>query len=198
MYDLYNVIMDKIPNIYNHIAYFTQKFYKYFQNITQAWFVLIIYLIRMILLCCFLVYIFIFFRLDYIYKALILLTISVLIKYKFYILKDFVNNNNDKHTHVAKQTCVLPDCEKKKCSQVCDKPLDLGILGHHTHKPLIGRFCSFIDSVDAKGMPHPQYFIPVNEPKVMTAQEKATYGDQIKVDPLQQTYVIEHLDKYDK
>ena len=79
-------------NIYDKVSYLVQKFYKYFKDISEAFFLFILYFIRLAILFCFLWDVFACFRLNYFYHALYLLCFSLLIKMLFYIIKDFSGN----------------------------------------------------------------------------------------------------------
>ena len=58
---------------------------------------------------------------------------------------------NKSHGHVCKETCVLKDCDNKKCLLLCDQRKETEILGHNTHKPPIGRMAKIISDYDAQG-----------------------------------------------
>lgn len=90
--DLYNFICQFIPNVYDKVAFLTQKFYLYFHKRPENFFLMISYGTRIIILLFFLIDVFIFFKLNFMYKALYLLGINMLIKLLFYVLKDFSTN----------------------------------------------------------------------------------------------------------
>lgn len=93
LFEVYTVIGNRMFfNPYTHVSFLAQKFYKYFHKKPETFFLFILYFIRLIILCSFLIDIFIFFKLNYFYKASYLLCISLLVKILFYILKDFSNN----------------------------------------------------------------------------------------------------------
>lgn len=89
---IYELAINLFGDPYDKVSLFAQKFYKYFKNITEALFVLILFFIRAIILSCFLIDVFILFQLQYMYKALYLLCFSLLIKIIFHILEDFSTN----------------------------------------------------------------------------------------------------------
>ena len=120
------------------------------------------------------------------------------VKLKKDAAKDHANDGTGKHTHVVEQHCVQTDCDKKKCPTLCDQALKDEIKGHQTHKLPIGRFGKYIASEDANGDSKTQYFVSTNKPHTITAQEKQTYGTQIKTDTLQQKFIEKYADKYDK
>ena len=88
----YYFIMSKIPDIYDKTSFITQKFYAIFKNKTEAFFILFALSIKLIIVILFLIDVFFFFKLQYMYKGLFLLTISLCIKIFFFILKDFASN----------------------------------------------------------------------------------------------------------
>lgn len=81
-----------ILDVYNKVSFLAQKFYKYFHKVSETLFLFILYGIRLIIISCFLIDVFAFFKLGYFYKACYLLCFSLLIKVLFYILRDFSNN----------------------------------------------------------------------------------------------------------
>lgn len=103
----YGFFANSIPNIYDKVSYFAQKFYKYFQNISETFFLFLLYGIRLIILSCFLLDVFVFFRLDYMYKSLYLLIFSLIIKVVFFILKDFASN-----LPTFDSVLIIKDCRK--------------------------------------------------------------------------------------
>ena len=113
LYDLYNYIMSKIPNVYDKISYFTEIFYKYFKDVSEAFFLLILYSIRTIILCCFLIDVFIFFKLEYMYKSFALLSVSLIIKIIFYVLKDFASNLDEARSMlIITETGINPETKE--------------------------------------------------------------------------------------
>lgn len=98
--DLYNFICNFIPNIYDKVSYLSQKFYVNFHEISETLFLFIQYGIRLIILFFFILDVFIFFKLNYMYKVLYLLCISMLIKLLFYILKDFSANLEEARSYL--------------------------------------------------------------------------------------------------
>ena len=120
IYILVGNFLTKEP--YDKVSFFSEMFYKYFHKTTEAFFLFILYFIRIIILLCFLIDVFIFFRLNYMYKSLYLLCFSMIIKIIFYMLKDFsgnleetksVLNINDKgmapHTELPRTTFSLKE-----------------------------------------------------------------------------------------
>ena len=108
------------------------------------------------------------------------------------------NDNSGKHPHIVKESCESKDCDNKVCSTVCDNNNQFSVLGHNTHKPLIGRFSKFISDYDANGEPDVQYFTKTNQPKTITGEEKKNLEKLIKNDTEnQKTFVFKHRDKYD-
>jgi hypothetical protein len=90
--EMYGIIGSLFKDPYNKISFITQKFYKYFQNISETLFLFILYGIRFIILICFLIDVFIYFQLSLMYYSLYLLCLSLWIKILFYIMKDFSGN----------------------------------------------------------------------------------------------------------
>ncbi len=95
LYELYHYIGNIFKDPYDMISYITQKFYKYFGDISETFFLFILYFIRFTILLCFLIDVFIYFRLELMYKSLYLLCISLLIKLFLFILRDFSTNLED-------------------------------------------------------------------------------------------------------
>jgi hypothetical protein len=110
---------------------------------------------------------------------------------------EHANDNTGKHTHVADYSCIEKDCDTRKCPTLCNTPSKFSLLGHHTHKPPIGRFCRTIDDQDALGKKRTQYFIKTNETSEIPEKDKQKYGTEIKQDHKQQPFVDQHHDKYD-
>ena len=100
------------------------------------------------------------------------------------------------HTHIGAQKCILNDCDIKDCSTLCDLPNGLGIDGHNTHKPPIGRFARFISEEDTNGNKKAQYFVPVNKKSEITEQEKQQYNKDLKTDVKTENYFQKYKDKY--
>lgn len=82
--EIYSLVMTRIPRAYWKISPFGFYFYETFSVYSESIFVLIPFLMRTI--------IFLWFKLHYIYKALYLLGVSLIIKVIFYILKDLASN----------------------------------------------------------------------------------------------------------
>lgn len=93
--ELYNTIGSLLQNPYDNVSYLAQKFYKYFQDISETFFLFVLYIIRITIVICFLIDIFVYFQLNYMYKSLYLLCVSLIINFLFYILKDFSQNLED-------------------------------------------------------------------------------------------------------
>lgn len=93
--------------------------------------------------------------------------------------------------------CFQDNIEPFSHTTLCDQPNEIQIEGHNTHKPPIGRITRFIDEKDSNGDPNAQYFVPTNKKVEITEQEKENYGKDFKVDPKTQTFVNQHLDKYE-
>lgn len=92
LFEFYNFILQYIPNNIDKISFFGQKFYLYFKNKTEVFFLIILTIIRFFILFAFLIDVFIFFKLEYMYKALFLLIITLIVRVMFFILRDFANN----------------------------------------------------------------------------------------------------------
>lgn len=92
LFETYNLLVNQIPNSYDKLSFISKKFYNIFYNISEIFFIIIEYAIRSLILICFLIDVFVFFRLEFMYKALYLLLISMLIKIFFYMLKDIASN----------------------------------------------------------------------------------------------------------
>lgn len=101
LYELYyfiGYILDKTyfrnssVSPYDIISYISRKFYKYFSKQPEYYLLFILYFIRFVILLCFLIDVFIYFRLELMYKSLYLLCISLLIKLLLFILRDFASN----------------------------------------------------------------------------------------------------------
>lgn len=112
--------------------------------------------------------------------------------------KKLANDGTGKHTHVAKQTCILANCENKECPALCTSPNKFKIQGHNTHKPPVGRITRFVAETDANGDQKTQYFVKTNKKIEITEQEKQQYGNKIKPDAKQQAFIDQHSDKYDE
>ena len=100
---------------------------------------------------------------------------------------------------MAKQTCILTNCENKVCPALCTTPDRFRVMGYNTHKPPIRRMGHFVAETDANGSQKMQYFVPMNKKTEITEQEKQQqYGNKIKSDAKQQAFVDQHSDKYDE
>ena len=111
--------------------------------------------------------------------------------------KDYASDGTGKHTHIGTQKCIIDDCEKIKCLNLCDSEKATVIAGHHTHKPPQNREYRHISDKDVNGDPKPQFFVLAQEKKEITKQEELKYGKEIKDDFKAQKYVNEHRDKYE-
>lgn len=113
--------------------------------------------------------------------------------------KKLANDGTGNHTHVAKQSCILTNCENKDCPSLCSTPDKFRVTGHNTHKPPVGRMARFVAETDANGSQKAQYFVPTNKKIEITEQEKQQqYGNKIKPDAKQQIFIDQHSDKYDE
>ena len=85
--EVYGFIINSLfSNAYDFLSLIAQNFYKNFKDISETFFLFILFIIRFIVLTCFLIDVFVFFRLEYMYKALYLFCISLLIKVLFLII----------------------------------------------------------------------------------------------------------------
>lgn len=92
LFEVYNAIVEKIPDAYDKLSAISKKFYQTFSLISETFFIVIDYIVRSVILLFFIIDVFIYFRLDLMYKALYLLIISILIKGFFYMLRDIASN----------------------------------------------------------------------------------------------------------
>ncbi len=92
LFETYSFLSNLIPNIAEKVSYLSQKFYSVFSKKPETFFLFLIYIIRFIIILTFLIDVFLFFRINYMYKALALLIVSLLIKILLYILKDYSSN----------------------------------------------------------------------------------------------------------
>ena len=91
--ETYGFIMNFLfSNPYDVLSFMAHHFYYYFKNISETLFLFILYFIKIIILIAFLIDVFVLFRLEYTYKALYLLCISLIIQLLFYMIKDFSGN----------------------------------------------------------------------------------------------------------
>lgn len=102
--DLYIVICSYIPDIYDHVSLLAENFYAKFHKQEEYLLLFILYFIRFIIVLAFLIDVFVFFKLDFFYKMLSLLIISLIIKTVIYILRDFASNVED-----AKSFLIIED-----------------------------------------------------------------------------------------
>lgn len=110
LYECYIFIGSRFNDPYNKISYLVQKFYKYFQNTSETFFLFLLYIIRIIILISFLIDVFLYFRLDLMYKSLYLLCISLLIKILFFMLKDFSGNLEEAQSYlIIEEQSINPD-----------------------------------------------------------------------------------------
>lgn len=109
--------------------------------------------------------------------------------------KVLANDGTSKHTHVVEQTCILEDCDTKKCLNLCSSKNTFRILGHNTHKPPVGRLTRFISEQDADGNLKTQYFVPSNKKIEITEHQ---HGFQIKTNLKTKSYIDKHSDKYEQ
>lgn len=84
-----------VSNGYENISFLAEKFYEFFYTRTEALFLSISYAIRLIIVIIFLIDVFVFFKLYFFYRALILLCIPICINIFFFILKNFSSNLNE-------------------------------------------------------------------------------------------------------
>jgi hypothetical protein len=94
-YSVYSLLEYIVKDGYDKLSYISQKFYKYFSPFSETFFLFFLYSIRFIILICFLIDIFFFFRLNYFYISLNLLSISLCIRLLFFILEETASNLND-------------------------------------------------------------------------------------------------------
>lgn len=92
LFEVYNFCGKIFVDPYDKITFISQKFYKYFKNISELLFLSMLTIIKLIIVICFIIDVFVYFRLEYMYKSLYLLCLSLIIKLLFYILNDFANN----------------------------------------------------------------------------------------------------------
>ena len=92
IFELYAVICDYIPDVYEKVSTLAENFYALFHKYGEYYLLFVIFAIRFIILITFLTDIFICFKFNYFYKALYLLCISLLINLIIYIIRDFTNN----------------------------------------------------------------------------------------------------------
>ena len=92
LFETYAFILSKIPDAYEKLSVYSQRFYKTFGNFSEILCLIVEYIIRSVILISFLIDVFIFFRLEFMYKSLDLLLIPLCIKVVFYILKDIASN----------------------------------------------------------------------------------------------------------
>ena len=104
---------------------------------------------------------------------------------------------NKNHTHIVKETCVIPGCDGLNCKGLCAERAGTEILGHHTHKQPTGRMAKRISDYDANGNPNPQWFIRNNRRNKIPEQERQQKNNDIKSDSKQQSYIDQHTTKYD-
>jgi len=90
--ELHILIFNYIPDNYTLMSKLATNFYTFFKEIPETFFVFILVAIRLIILCAFLIDVYINFELYYMYKALYLLCFSLIINLWFYLLKDFSQN----------------------------------------------------------------------------------------------------------
>lgn len=91
--ELFNFILFTfVKEPYEVCSLFAKKFYALFSKITEGIFIYINILLKFIILIVFLIDVFYFFRLNYFYKALILLCISICISIVMFILDKVANN----------------------------------------------------------------------------------------------------------
>lgn len=95
LYEVYRWPERFMDNGYDAISKITSKFYSFWGKRDERIFVFIPYVIRIIILFAFLFDVLITFKLDYFYKCLILLCISIGINILFFVLKDFSGNLDD-------------------------------------------------------------------------------------------------------
>lgn len=93
--ELHVLIMTYIPDNYEKMSYLSKKFYNTFEKKSEAYFLLILFIIRFIILITFLFDVFVYFELAFMYKALYLLCFSLMIQLWFYMLSNFAENLND-------------------------------------------------------------------------------------------------------
>lgn len=92
LFDFYNLILKVIPKSYEKLSGIASKFYALFHKESESLFVFLLFIIRFIIAIAFLVDVFVFFKLEYMYKLLYLLCFSILIKTFFYMLRDLSGN----------------------------------------------------------------------------------------------------------
>jgi hypothetical protein len=92
IFEIYNLIINAIPDAYGKISLLCQKFYAIFKNTSETLFLFTLFFIRFLILISFLYDVFIFFRLEIMYKVISLLCISLIIRILFFLLRDFASN----------------------------------------------------------------------------------------------------------
>lgn len=97
LFQIYNCTELFISDSYNKASCLLQKFYEIFSAHSETLFLFILYSIRLIIVVMFLLDVFVFFRLYYFYKSLYLLSISLVIRLVFFLIKDFITNLEEIH-----------------------------------------------------------------------------------------------------
>lgn len=110
--EIYRILTHFIPNVYDKVSYFCQKYYAFFSKKPETFFLFILYSIRFIILSAFFIDVFIFFKLNYMYKCLYLLCISIVIDILFYLMKDFASNLNQAKSVLIIETLGLDEKTK--------------------------------------------------------------------------------------
>ena len=127
-------------------------------------------------------------------------TSVVKLKKKTDAAKDLAADDTGKHPHLLENSCIKQDCEKKKCTQLCDTLQSSRCKGFFTHKPIAGKFCRFLSDVDSNNQQDTQYFVKnPDQAKTINVTKAQTYyqQQQIKNDSKMDTYLKIH-NLYDK
>lgn len=100
LFAVYHFIARYLPNGYNKISTLAYYFYEIFYKQSETLFLFIQYVIRIIILSCFLIDVVVYFKFYYMYKAFYLLSIILFIKVLIYILKDFATNLEEARSYL--------------------------------------------------------------------------------------------------
>jgi len=91
--------------------------------------------------------------------------------------KKFANDGSGKHPHVVETFCKKESCETDKCSSICNSPDKTEVKGHYTHKPPVGRHCSYVSKKDCENEENSQYFVRAIPKKEIPADALKTHID---------------------
>lgn len=107
-------------------------------------------------------------------------------------IKELATDNKGNHPHKITEICIKNDCEKIKCTGLCDTLQKIKTDGYFTHKPIPGKYTRYVSDKDADNKEDTQYYCKNNDKsKEIDAQKAVNYikNNEIKPDTKMTPYI---------